>query len=878
MKKTQQKDAIRNIRKQLVSFLSIVIVIALGVGIFLTCLFSSEALSRKGSAFYRQTAWHDLEVRSTNGITAEDVAAVREAEGIADAEGVFTLDMLMEAGEDRSIVHVVTRTENTDKYIVLEGRDPQDASECAVVAELAEKYGLSVGDEINIRGKTQQQDFLNRGSFVIAGIIRHPDHFRHEVETTYNVVITPEAVDTEKMGVPFTGILVRFDTKSRNVFSAEYEKEANRAADRLDVLGEERAQIRFEELKADAARQIEDGEKQLADGLAQLDGIREQVAELEKKLEDPQITFLETVVYNAQLVTLNAQLTAGTGAYNDGLKKLEAGKAQAEALEPGRWIVLPRSLNLTWSEIRVTCRIFENFGSSFALLFILLAVLVCYATIGRIIDEQRRLVGTTKALGFRKGEIFIKYFVFGMAGGILGVALGLTLCYFLLEGLTMSASSKVFMMGSIPRVFGIVPALLATLIALVISAAAAYVACSKLLAEPAVSLMSGAVPVSFLKKKKGGNKSRSLYTNLILRNIVSDWKRVMITVVSIAGSCVLLVIGFSMRHSFGEVIRRQFARIICFDATVSMMPEAGEIELKELKELAEGEGAEALPFYSLNVVSRVGENRDAVQLFCAEPEAIAEYYTLKDMADRTDLKVPEEGVVVFNRFAETYGLKEGDTLSLMDDSGRYHEVFIGGIYVNYAGRTMFMSSGYAKKVFGDSVKENALAVRYQKADRVQLEGKMRGAEGFLGITEMSQLRKRYESTVALMNLIVITATIMAAIMAAVVLLNLVRIQLNQKKREMTIMRVNGFSVKETIAYILRENILTTFAGIALGLIVGNFAARFNLQTIERLELMMVRDFMPMPNLYSALITFLFAAIVNVLTLRKIRKLNLVDAN
>ena len=119
---------------------------------------------------------------------------------------------------------------------------------------------------------------------------------------------------------------------------------------------------------------------------------------------------------------------------------------------------------------------------------------------------------------------------------------------------------------------------------------------------------------------------------------------------------------------------------------------------------------------------------------------------------------------------------------------------------------------------------------------------------------------------------------MAGVMAAVVLLNLVRIQISQKKRELTIMRINGFTTAETIGYILRENVLTTFLGIVLGLLGGSLAAQYNLRSIERVELMMIREVSTKACLYSVLITLLFAVIVNTLALRKVRHLKLSDVN
>ena len=128
-----------------------------------------------------------------------------------------------------------------------------------------------------------------------------------------------------------------------------------------------------------------------------------------------------------------------------------------------------------------------------------------------------------------------------------------------------------------------------------------------------------------------------------------------------------------------------------------------------------------------------------------------------------------------------------------------------------------------------------------------------------------------------MNLVIIALIIIAGIMAAFIQLNLVKIQVYSKKREMTIMRVNGFTVKETVGYLVRENVLTCAAGIVLGFLLGFLASKLVLRILDRIELMMIRDFMGMPFVYAALITILFTIIVNWLELRKVKDLKLVDA-
>ena len=151
-------------------------------------------------------------------------------------------------------------------------------------------------------------------------------------------------------------------------------------------------------------------------------------------------------------------------------------------------------------------------------------------------------------------------------------------------------------------------------------------------------------------------------------------------------------------------------------------------------------------------------------------------------------------------------------------------------------------------------------------------------KGFVSLADSCEMREKYKTVTEALDKVVILMTVMAAIMAAVVLLNLLKIQINQKKRELTIMRINGFTLKETVAYILRENLITTTVGVVLGTVMGCFTAFNAVLSLERAELRLSHA----PNLaacaVSALITVFFAAVVNIIALRSIKKLKLSDVN
>ena len=139
MKRTQRKDALRNISRQFISFLSILIVISLGVGIFLACRNGALAMRDKGNAFYKETAYRDIEIRSVHGVTDEDIAVIAGQPGVETAEGIMALDLVGAGEKQKAAVHVISQTERLDQSVLLEGTMP----EAADVALVGGGYGVA---------------------------------------------------------------------------------------------------------------------------------------------------------------------------------------------------------------------------------------------------------------------------------------------------------------------------------------------------------------------------------------------------------------------------------------------------------------------------------------------------------------------------------------------------------------------------------------------------------------------------------------------------------------------------------------------------------------------------------------------------------------
>ena len=161
MKKTQWKDAFRNIVKQKGSYLSIIIIAAIGSTVFLGLDYSAKSFRINGSTHYNDLKYHDIELVSTLLLDEQDIDNIRKTEGVAQVEGVIQLSALAGEGDEKKNVVLASETKNVNLPTVVEGYLPPAASECAVDKDLAEDFGWQIGDTVTIT----TEDVTDNASF-----------------------------------------------------------------------------------------------------------------------------------------------------------------------------------------------------------------------------------------------------------------------------------------------------------------------------------------------------------------------------------------------------------------------------------------------------------------------------------------------------------------------------------------------------------------------------------------------------------------------------------------------------------------------------------------------------------------------------------------
>ena len=313
-----------------------------------------------------------------------------------------------------------------------------------------------------------------------------------------------------------------------------------------------------------------------------------------------------------------------------------------------------------------------------------------------------------------------------------------------------------------------------------------------------------------------------------------------------------------------------------FDAELSFDPDNETIE-QEMIDLFGRKGVDYILVHQESQAFSDGDDMSACTLICAEPDTLPGWYNLRDAESNDVLTVPEHGVLIAKRMHETYALGEGDTMTFYNSSMTPIPGTVAGVFNNYFGQLVFVSPEGYREIFDSDAQPNCFYLKLNGNDFKSLRRAGRLYDGFLSLDDAASRREQIETTAKAMNVLIIVMIAAAGLMAWFILDNLSGSYMIHKKRELTVMRVNGFTAGECIKYAATELVITSILGILIGIPLG---AAFGYRVIRLTE----QPFMQMDRtldirsvIFSVLITVAFTLIINGRALSKIRDLKLSDA-
>lgn len=338
-----KKSTLREIKHSLGRYLAIFAIVALGVGFFSGLKVSRTAMVATGDQYLKEACFFDYRLLCSLGFTEADVEAVLQNHSTMQAEGAKWTDMLVTQTDGTDLaLRIHSITDKVNRLTLTAGRMPESKNEC--VADLHYYTEKDIGTTLTLseeNGSNQIETFSSR-SFTIVGLVQSPYYMNYERGTTSigngtlsAYLYVPEATFTTPY---FSEIFVTLGLPG-TIYSSLYQDALDRAKDEITALCEQRGQVRYEVLAAEADSKIEDAQQQIsearnklneekASAAQKLEEAALQLAEAQKEIEENRRELEST---QKQLRQKRQELDSGLASISQSLWNLEEGWTRAKA-------------------------------------------------------------------------------------------------------------------------------------------------------------------------------------------------------------------------------------------------------------------------------------------------------------------------------------------------------------------------------------------------------------------------------------------------------------------------------------------------------------------------------------------------------------------
>lgn len=337
MSKSFLKNLFRDIKKTFSRFLSIVIIIAVGVSFYAGVRATSPDMKMSADNYFKDNNLMDFKLISTLGLTKDDISEIKKKKGIEGVQGSYSLDAVIEKDKKSLVVNVNSLLEDNgiNKITMVRGKAPKNDDEIVVEENFFVEHKLNLNDTLVLKSGKEIpiEDNLTRSEFKIVGTAISPLYVSRQRQLSSLgsgtvrgfVYVLPSVFKSEV----YTEIYAKINSNTSNeslLSHEDYSNEMKAIESSLKDLGTSRSAARYDEvLKSanDAIKEAEDklasakkeAEDKFADGYKKLDSARDKLSKGKEDLKANEAFF-------------NKKIQEGTKQIEQGTKQIQAGEVE----------------------------------------------------------------------------------------------------------------------------------------------------------------------------------------------------------------------------------------------------------------------------------------------------------------------------------------------------------------------------------------------------------------------------------------------------------------------------------------------------------------------------------------------------------------------
>ena len=581
----------------------------------------------------------------------------------------------------------------------------------------------------------------------------------------------------------------------------------------------------------------------------------------------------------------------------DGQAKIDEAQKKIDELKEPDVYVLDRTKEIGVAAYQADSERINDIANVFPLMFFLVAALVSLTSMTRMVSEERTLIGVHKALGYSTVQIATKYLLYALSASLLGAVIGIACLSQVLPGVIVSAYGSIYTIpnGGAPYPIQLDSALLSGLSGIGITLLSTTAAVLSSLKEEPSSLMLPKAPKAgskiFLERVKPLWSRLSFSWKVTIRNLVRYKRRLIMTLVGIAGCTALLLVAFGLRDSISDIIDNQWPAISHYDYIVGMTSDVSKEETDQINAELNQVGATNIRRITRENVllesstQKAGSLTRTTIMTSNSLQDLTGLATLRNRLSGQIIELGEDSVVITEKLAKRLGVGVGDTIQVYaqdrigNASGEPSTLTITGVAENYVGSYLYLGpSAWHSLGIQDQAADGWYATLPEdQATRDAFGEKLINQTGVATVDDVNEAIRTYRESLAVVNRVVAILIVAAALLAFIVLYNLTNINIEERVREIASLKVLGFTRHEVDAYVFREIALLAVFGALFGLVLGTYLEGFVVQTAE-IDLVMFGRAIHAPSYWFAFgLTLVFSLLVYVAMRPKLKNIDMVES-
>ncbi|WP_152397296.1 ABC transporter permease [Paenibacillus guangzhouensis] len=549
-------------------------------------------------------------------------------------------------------------------------------------------------------------------------------------------------------------------------------------------------------------------------------------------------------------------------------------EAQSKQLSYLNQVSKERTFN--YSKIHET--IYNNGMMSKVVPFVLflIAAIILFLTMSRIIDSQRNQVGIMKALGVKNRTIMLHYMGYPVLAGIVGSILGSVVAASVFIPLVTASSAKSHSLPGITyslSIYSIIPPIL---FSSAFGLLACYLSGRTILKERAAQAMRPKPPKTMKKlviERVPGLWRRISYSyKLILRNIFLNKPKAIASSIGVVVSTVLLITAFGTQAALLKVAN-QIEDVYKYDLRVdyTMGTSIDTINLPSgIKNSYD------LSTFPVEFIKK-DEKENATLVVTAKENSLIHFFDEKD----NEISLENNGVLVPKSYADKYQIVEGDIIQIKftapELKNKTVDTKVLQISTQYSNPSFYITPAYLKSFDIDYRPTSLLVEANSTIDLISVRNFFEQDPHVDTIGDKTDLKKSAQYILKQNSFVFIMFTICAVILSFSAIYTISSINIYERNRELATLKVLGYQKNKINRLIFFENIILTTFAVIVALPISGYMYALIVKALSSTHQQIPNKLNILIMLVSVILAFLLTILANLLLRRKVTKINMIES-